>query len=61
MQHSGIGGFGKLDGLLILYHGLIKISVYCSALVLVLTNYYKVTHKVNYIIARHQERGNYAI
>jgi len=32
IQHSGIGGFGKWDGLLILYHSLIKISVYCTAL-----------------------------
>ena len=24
LQHSGIGGFGKWDGLVILYHGLIK-------------------------------------
>jgi len=32
IQHSSIGGFGKWDGLLILYHGLIKILEYCSAL-----------------------------
>jgi len=33
MQHSGIGGFGKWDGVLILYHGLITKTVYCAALV----------------------------
>jgi len=33
MQHSGIGGFGKWVGLLILYRGLIKIPVYCAALI----------------------------
>ena len=32
IQHCGIGGFGKWDGLLILYRGLIKMLVYCSAL-----------------------------
>ena len=32
IQQSGIGGFCKWDGLLILYRGLIKIPVYCSAI-----------------------------
>jgi len=32
MQHSGIGSFGKWDGVLILYHGLITKTVYCAAL-----------------------------
>ena len=32
MQHSGIGGFGKWDGVF-LYHGLITAPVYCAALV----------------------------
>ena len=32
MQHSDIGGFGKWDGVLILYHGLITKMVYCTAL-----------------------------
>ena len=32
MQHSGIGGFGKWDGVLILYHSLITKMVYCTAL-----------------------------
>ena len=34
MQHSGIGSFGKWDGVLILYHGLITKMVYCTALIL---------------------------
>ena len=33
MQHSGIGGFAKWDGVLNLYHGLITKTVYCAALV----------------------------
>jgi len=33
IQHSGIGVFGIGDGLLILYSSLIKMSVYCLALV----------------------------
>jgi len=32
MQHSDIGGFGKWDGAVILYHGLITKKVYCTAL-----------------------------
>ena len=36
--HSSISGFGKWDGLLILYCGLIKISVCCSALLLAVTS-----------------------
>ena len=34
MQHSGIGGFGKWDGVLILYHGLITKTLYCAALLM---------------------------
>jgi len=33
MQHSGIGSFGKWDGVLILYHGLITKTVNCAALI----------------------------
>jgi len=33
IQYSSIDSFGKWNGLLILYRGLIKILVYCSALV----------------------------
>ena len=32
MQHSSIGGFGKWNGVLTLYHGLITKTVYCAAL-----------------------------
>ena len=31
IQHGGIGSFGKWDGVLILYHGLITAPVYCTA------------------------------
>ena len=36
MQHSGIDGFGKWNGVLTLYHGLIAKMVYCAALPLLL-------------------------
>ena len=32
IQHSGIDGFGKWDGLLILFRSLIKLPVYRAAL-----------------------------
>ena len=39
MQHSGIGGFGKWDGVLILYHGLITKTVYGAALLTHILHY----------------------
>ena len=46
IQH-GIDGFGKWDGLLILYRSLIKLLVYCAALIELIDN---CNYVLNYIL-----------
>jgi len=42
MQHSGIGGFRKWDDILILYHSSITKTVYCTAIIGSITNWFAV-------------------